>query len=66
MVSLPPGACSPPATEATFSERFCSELLELEVERRRRAGPDGAGLNLGTWALGGVTLPLVDDGGHSH
>lgn len=50
------------------ARRACleTELLELEVERRRRAGPDATGLNLGTWALGGVALPAVDDGGHSH
>jgi thermitase len=49
------------------ARRACleTELLELEVERRRRAGSDAAGLNLGTWALGGVALPM-DEGGHSH
>lgn len=50
------------------ARRACleTELLELEVERRRRAGTEAAGLTLGTWALGGGALPEVDDGGHSH
>jgi thermitase len=49
------------------ARRACleTELLELEVERRRRAGPDVAGLTLGTWVLGGMAV-AVDDGGPSH
>lgn len=41
------------------TRRACleTELLELEVERRRRAGPDAAVLTLGTWSLGAAVAP---------
>lgn len=49
------------------ARRACleTELLELEVERRRRAGPDAGALSLGAWPLGGTAMP-VEGGGSTH